>query len=72
MKPSSALHQHIKKSRNLSTKADAIVARKHTNDKNKQLEAAINWSKEFNGRGQAALKTGLFPLIKDRETINKR
>ncbi|XP_065679117.1 uncharacterized protein LOC136093875 [Hydra vulgaris] len=72
MKPSSALHLRINKSRNLSTKADAIVARKHTNDKNKQLEAAINWCKKFNGRGQAALKTGLFPLIKDRETINRR
>ena len=58
--------------KNPTTKAEAIVARKSTNEKNKQLAAAVAWCRENNARGQAALKTGLYPLIKDRETINRR
>ena len=30
------------------------------------------WCKEHKKRGHAALKTGLFPLIKDRGTIDRR
>ena len=58
--------------RNPSTKAEAVVVRKSTNEKNQQLQEAIHWCEENNARGQAALKSGLFPLIKDRETINRR
>ena len=73
MKPKFALRISGRTSRsNPSTKAEAVVARKSTNEKNQQLEEAIAWCKENNARGQAALKTGLFPLIKDRETINRR
>ena len=57
---------------NPSTKADAVVARKRTNAKAEQLKAAVAWCAENGARGYAALKTGQFPLIKDRETINKR
>jgi hypothetical protein len=57
---------------NPSSKAEATVARKRTNAKNKQLEEAVAWCLEHGKRGYAALKTGLFPLIKDRETINTR
>ena len=45
MKPTFALRLHINKARNLSTKADTKVAIKHTNTRNKQLEAAISWCK---------------------------
>ena len=60
------------KRKNLSTKAEAAVTRKHTNAKNKQLEDAVQWCRVNNARGKAALNTELFPLIKDRETINRR
>ena len=57
---------------NPSTKADAVVDRKQTNAKSQQLKAAIVWCLENNVRGYAALQTGQFPLIKDRETIHKQ
>ena len=44
---------------NPSTKAEAVVAGKSTNEKNQQLEEAIAWYKENNARGQAGLKTRL-------------
>ena len=48
------------------------MARKRINAKTEQLKAAVAWCIENGARGYAALKTGQFPLIKDRETINKR
>ena len=57
---------------NPSTKAEAVVARKSTNEKNQQLEEAIAWCKENNARGQAALKTGLFSNIWDRWATKDR
>ena len=57
---------------NPSTKAEAEVIRKSVSDKNEQLAEAVAWYKENNARGQAALRTGQFPLVKDRETINRR
>ena len=36
------------------------------------MKAAVPWCVENGKRGHAALKTGQFPLIKNRETINKR
>ena len=50
----------------------AKMARKRTDAKNKQLADAVKYCKENNCRGHSALKTGQFPLIKDRETINRR
>ena len=32
----------------------------------------MEWCKENNCRGNLALKTGVFPLVKDRQTINRR
>lgn len=74
MKPKFSMrNQHLRSLRtNPSTKADAVVARKRTNEKSQQLKAAVAWCLENNVRGYAALQTGQFPLIKDRETINKR
>jgi hypothetical protein len=60
------------KSLNPSSNAEALIKRKATLEKNKQLEAAVQWCKEINVRGHAAIKTRQFPLIKDRETINRR
>lgn len=55
-----------------NSKAEAIVQRKHINSKDYQIEQAVTWCKEHQKRGYAALKTGLFPLIKDRGTIDRR
>ena len=37
-----------------------------------QLEIAVQWCQENYESGHAAIKTGQFPLIKDRETTNRR
>ena len=47
------------------------MARKHTNAKADQLKAVMACV-ENGKRGYAALKTGLFPLIKDCEAMTKR
>ena len=60
------------KSINPNSKVTATVARKHTDGKNRQLDEAVKWCNENKARGGSALKTGLFPLIKDRQTINRR
>ena len=46
--------------------------RKWTIEKGEQLKAAEAWCRENGKRGYTALKTGQFPLIKDRKTINQR
>ncbi|XP_066924016.1 uncharacterized protein [Clytia hemisphaerica] len=53
-------------------KAEAIVKRKNINQKELQIEEAVNWCKENRRKGHSALKTGMFPLIKDRSTIDRR
>ena len=55
-----------------NSKAEAIVQRKHINQKASQIEEAVNWCRENNKRGHSALQTGMFPLIKDRGTIDRR
>ena len=55
-----------------NTRVEAIVARSNTKKKKAQLNAAVKWCKENNSRGHAALKTGLFSLIKSRSTIDNR
>ena len=59
-------------SRNPNCKAGAVTARKLTNEKNKQLAAAVDWCLQHNVRGYSALNTGQFPLINDRKTVNRR
>ena len=54
------------------SKADAVVGRQFTNAKSKQIQDAVNYCIENGCRGFKALNTGLFPMVKDRETINKR
>ena len=55
-----------------NNKIESVLARKHTNEKNEQIEDAVQYCLENKVRGHVALKSGYFPLIKDRETINRR
>ena len=59
-------------SANPGNKAQAAVRRKFTETKNQQLCEAVEYCITNGVRGQAALSTGQFNLIKDRETINRR
>ena len=52
--------------------AEAKVARKKITEKEQQLKEAVEWSNEHNVRGYSAIKSGLFPLVKNRRTIDKR
>ena len=45
------------------------MGRKFTDAKNKQIEEAVKYCIDNGVRGYRALKTGLFPLVKDRETL---
>lgn len=55
-----------------NSKAEATVKRSFINLKEKQIEDAVLWCKDNKKSGYSALKTGLFPLIKDRGTIDRR
>lgn len=55
-----------------NSKAESIVKRKQINEKSSQIEEAVKWCEENGKRGYAALNTGRFPLIKDRDTIDRR
>ena len=61
--------EHWHKRKNKSYRA---VTRDKQNQKQEQIDKALDWCKEHNYRGYAALGTGLFPLIKDVKTINRR
>ena len=52
--------------------ARSLVMRDTIVQRNQQLDEAVEWCRENNKRGWAACNSGLFPLIKDRRTINKR
>ena len=54
------------------SKAEATVYRRDIRARESQIQEAVEWCKENNKRGQAALKTGKFPLINDRGTIDRR
>ena len=55
-----------------SSKARNKIQREIINVKEEQLNNAVSWCRENNRRGWAAINSGLFPLIKDLRTINKR
>ena len=57
---------------NPNNKAEAAVARSNIKKKRKQLDDAILWCQENNVRGHSAVKSGLFPLVKNERTVNKR
>lgn len=55
-----------------TNKARAAVRRDQISERESQLNAAVQWCQHNNKRGWAAINSGLFPLIKDLRTINKR
>ena len=55
-----------------TNKAKSSVIRDNINMRNCQLEDAVMWCQENNKRGWAAINSGMFPMIKDLRTINKR
>ena len=55
-----------------NNKAEAQVARKKISNKEIQLNEAVIWCKQNKVRAYSAIKSGLFPLIKNRRTIYKR
>ena len=56
---------------NPNNKAEAQVARKKILRKEEQLNNAVAWCREHNVRGYSAIKSGLFPLVKNTRTIDK-
>ena len=52
--------------------AEAKVARKKITEKELQLKDAVEWCDKHNVRGYSAIKSGLFQLVKNRRTIDKR
>ena len=55
-----------------NNQAEARVARKKISSKESQLNEAVIWCKQNKARGYPAIKSGLFPFIKNRRTIDKR
>ena len=58
--------------KNSNNQAEARVNRKGINEKNKQLNDAVQWCLKNKTTGYQAIKTGKYPLIKSYKTINKR
>ena len=69
MKVKIALKETFKLKRHQSTKEDELIYKQRTM-KNDDISDAVQWCEENNKHGYAALKTGLFPSIKDARTIN--
>ena len=65
------LKRKIQRTRHLSVAHDKIEA-KNTNAKTRELKRAVEYCKENNCRGYAAIATGMFTHIKDPKAINKR
>ena len=72
MKPKFQLRTQKLQSVRSKCKAEAAMGRKYTDVKNRQIEEAVKYCIDNNMRGYKTLKTGLFPLVKDRETINRK
>nr|XP_047144367.1 uncharacterized protein LOC124817938 [Hydra vulgaris] len=54
------------------SKPESTMGRKFTGVKNIQIEESIKFCLDHNVQGYKALKTGLYPLVKDKEIINRR
>ena len=55
-----------------TSRSKANLVKLQAKEHETQLKDAIHYCKENNCRGYSAVKSGLFPLIKDRRTIHKR
>ena len=61
----------LRGTRHLSAAHDKMIY-KTTRVKEEQLNAAVEYCRENDCKGYAALSTGRFPMIKDPRTINNR
>ena len=57
---------------NPNNMAEAKVALRKISSREEQLRQAVNWCMENRCRGYSAIKSGLFPLVKNRRTVDKR
>ena len=55
-----------------NNQAEARVARKKISSEETQLIQVVIWCKQNKARGYSAIKSGFFPFIKNRRTIDKR
>ena len=55
---------------NPNNKAEAAVCRRKITSKEAQLKEAVAWCQERKVCGHSAMKSGLFPLIEHRKTID--
>ena len=53
------------------SRTEVELIKQHVKARQEQLKAAVH-SLDNNCRGNSAAKSGLFPLIKDRRTIDKQ
>ena len=72
MKPKFQLRVQKLQFMRAKSKPEAIMVRKFRDAKYTQIEEAVKFCTDHNMRGCKALKTGLYPLVKVRETINRR
>ena len=49
-----------------------LVKQKKIDERERQLEIAVQYCREHNCRGYAAISAGVCPLVKDKRTINGR
>ena len=55
-----------------TSRPKATLIKNQAKERENQLKEAVQYCVEKNCRGYSAVKSGLFPLIKDRRTIDKR
>ena len=72
MKPKFQLRVQKLQSVHAKSKPKATIGRKFRGAKYMQIEEAVKFCIDHNVPGYKALKTRLYPLVKDRETINRR
>ena len=63
---------HNRKHKPTKTTFEHKVKQRRIDDKEKQLELALQYCKDNNCRGFAAISSGICPNIKDQRTINRR
>ena len=54
------------------SKADDRILQRKKEDLHNQLQEAVDYCLQNDCKGYKALKSGLFPLIRDAQTINRR
>ena len=70
--PKTGSSSSSKRLSNPNNMAEARVARKKIQTKEEQLRQAVAWCKEHRVREYSVIKSGLFPLVKNRQIIDSR